>query len=159
MRLLAAYEKVDAHFRSLFRTLFDGGQAHLELVESDDPLEAGLEIMAQPPGKRLSALTLLSGYQTPDGLRRIGVTRLAAWLRKRGCRNSASVARAAVDSLHADFDPARDELEPSLELALRRLKGSIIPPGSWNRDALPPHLLMSFQVVDANGRILDEDDA
>ena len=43
------------------RRLFDGGQAHLELVESDDPLEAGLEIMAQPPGKRLSTLTLLSG--------------------------------------------------------------------------------------------------
>jgi chromosome segregation protein len=41
--------------------LFDGGQARLELVESDDPLEAGLEILAQPPGKRLSTLTLLSG--------------------------------------------------------------------------------------------------
>jgi chromosome segregation protein len=61
VRLLDAYEKVDAHFRRLFTTLFEGGQAHLELVESDDPLEAGLEIMAQPPGKRLSALTLLSG--------------------------------------------------------------------------------------------------
>jgi chromosome segregation protein len=61
VRLLEAYEKVDAHFRRLFTTLFEGGQAHLELVESDDPLEAGLEIMAQPPGKRLSALTLLSG--------------------------------------------------------------------------------------------------
>jgi chromosome segregation protein len=61
VRLLEAYEKVDSHFRSLFTTLFDGGQAHLELVESDDPLEAGLEIMAQPPGKRLSTLTLLSG--------------------------------------------------------------------------------------------------
>jgi chromosome segregation protein len=61
VRLLEAYEQVDQHFRSLFTTLFDGGQAHLELVESDDPLEAGLEIMAQPPGKRLSALTLLSG--------------------------------------------------------------------------------------------------
>jgi chromosome segregation protein len=61
VRLLDAYEKVDAHFRRLFTTLFDGGQAHLELVESDDPLEAGLEIMAQPPGKRLSTLTLLSG--------------------------------------------------------------------------------------------------
>ena len=61
VRLLDAYEKVDAHFRSLFTTLFDGGQAHLQLVESDDPLEAGLEIMAQPPGKRLSTLTLLSG--------------------------------------------------------------------------------------------------
>src|SRR5438270_308836 len=61
VRLLEAYEKVDAHFSRLFTTLFEGGQAHLELVESDDPLEAGLEIMAQPPGKRLSTLTLLSG--------------------------------------------------------------------------------------------------
>jgi chromosome segregation protein len=60
-RLLAAFEAVDGHFRRLFTTLFNGGQAHLELVESDDPLEAGLEIMAQPPGKRLSTLTLLSG--------------------------------------------------------------------------------------------------
>lgn len=61
VRLLDAYRQVDAHFRSLFTSLFDGGQAHLELVESDDPLEAGLEILAQPPGKRLSTLTLLSG--------------------------------------------------------------------------------------------------
>ena len=61
VRLLAAFERVDAHFRRLFTTLFECGQAHLELVESDDPLEAGLEIMAQPPGKRLSTLTLLSG--------------------------------------------------------------------------------------------------
>ena len=61
VRLLDAFEKVDTHFRSLFTTLFDGGSAHLELVESDDPLEAGLEIMAQPPGKRLQSLTLLSG--------------------------------------------------------------------------------------------------
>ena len=60
-RLLTAFEQVDRHFRSLFTTLFEGGQAHLELVESDDPLEAGLEIMAQPPGKRLATLTLLSG--------------------------------------------------------------------------------------------------
>jgi chromosome segregation protein len=60
-RLLAAFEAVNGHFRSLFTTLFDGGQAHLELVESDDPLEAGLEILAQPPGKRLATLTLLSG--------------------------------------------------------------------------------------------------
>ena len=60
-RLLTAFQEVDRHFRSLFTTLFEGGQAHLELVESDDPLEAGLEIMAQPPGKRLATLTLLSG--------------------------------------------------------------------------------------------------
>ena len=61
VRLLDAFGQVNTHFRSLFTTLFEGGQAHLELVESDDPLEAGLEIMAQPPGKRLATLTLLSG--------------------------------------------------------------------------------------------------
>jgi chromosome segregation protein len=60
-RLLAAFEAVDGHFRRLFTTLFNGGAAHLELVDSDDPLEAGLEIMAQPPGKKLQSLTLLSG--------------------------------------------------------------------------------------------------
>ncbi len=60
-RLLAAFEAVDQHFRRLFSTLFNGGAAHLELIDSDDPLEAGLEIMAQPPGKKLQSLTLLSG--------------------------------------------------------------------------------------------------
>ena len=60
-RLLEAFEAVDQHFRRLFTTLFDGGQAHLALVDSDDPLEAGLEIYAQPPGKKLQSLTLLSG--------------------------------------------------------------------------------------------------
>jgi len=60
-RLMRAFEQVDAHFAQLFATLFDGGQAALKLTESEDPLEAGLEIMAQPPGKRLTNLSLLSG--------------------------------------------------------------------------------------------------
>jgi chromosome segregation protein len=60
-RLRAAFEAVDGHFRRLFTRLFQGGAAHLALVDSDDPLEAGLEIFAQPPGKRLQSLTLLSG--------------------------------------------------------------------------------------------------
>jgi chromosome segregation protein len=60
-RMRAAFEAVDGHFRRLFAALFDGGQAHLEMIDSDDPLEAGLEILAQPPGKRLQSLTLLSG--------------------------------------------------------------------------------------------------
>ncbi|WP_298467670.1 chromosome segregation protein SMC [uncultured Erythrobacter sp.] len=60
-RLRAAFEEVDGHFRVLFTRLFEGGQAHLALVDSDDPLEAGLEIYAQPPGKRLQSLSLLSG--------------------------------------------------------------------------------------------------
>lgn len=60
-RLLAAFDVVNNHFGELFKTLFGGGEAHLELTESDDPLEAGLEIFASPPGKRLQALSLLSG--------------------------------------------------------------------------------------------------
>ena len=60
-RLTEAFEAVDQHFRRLFATLFNGGQAHLALIDSDDPLEAGLEIFAQPPGKKLQSLTLLSG--------------------------------------------------------------------------------------------------
>ena len=60
-RLLTAFAAVNDHFQRLFGTLFDGGAAHLDLVDSDDPLEAGLEILAQPPGKRLQSLTLLSG--------------------------------------------------------------------------------------------------
>ena len=60
-RLRAAFEAVDSHFQRLFTRLFEGGAAHLALVDSDDPLEAGLEIFAQPPGKRLQSLTLLSG--------------------------------------------------------------------------------------------------
>ena len=66
------------------------------------------------------------------------------------------VARQAVALLEADFDPAVDELEPSLELALRRIRGHVIPPGSWNWDAVPPHLRVSFKVVDSKGKVLDE---
>jgi chromosome segregation protein len=60
-RLLAAFDKVNAHFRELFTLLFDGGSADLQLVESDDPLEAGLDILARPPGKKPQTMTLLSG--------------------------------------------------------------------------------------------------
>ena len=60
-RLLAAFDVVNKHFGELFATLFEGGSAQLQLIESDDPLEAGLELLAQPPGKRPQTLTLLSG--------------------------------------------------------------------------------------------------
>ncbi len=60
-RLLAAFEVVNKNFEELFTRLFGGGRAHLALTENDDPLEAGLEIMASPPGKRLQVLSLLSG--------------------------------------------------------------------------------------------------
>src|SRR3546814_839214 len=60
-RLLAAFEAVNTHFQELFVRLFGGGRAHLKLTESEDPLAAGLEIMASPPGKRLQVMSLLSG--------------------------------------------------------------------------------------------------
>jgi len=60
-RLLAAFEVVDGQFRRLFTHLFGGGTAELQLIESEDPLEAGLEILARPPGKKPQTMTLLSG--------------------------------------------------------------------------------------------------
>ncbi len=60
-RLLSSFKEVDEHFQELFVQLFGGGRAHLALTESDDPLEAGLEIMASPPGKKMQVLSLLSG--------------------------------------------------------------------------------------------------
>jgi len=60
-RLLTSFETVNAHFKRLFTELFGGGEAALHLIESDDPLEAGLEIIAKPPGKKPQTLSLLSG--------------------------------------------------------------------------------------------------
>jgi chromosome segregation protein len=60
-RLLAAFDIINGHFQALFQALFEGGQAELRLVESEDPLEAGLEIFACPPGKRLASMSLMSG--------------------------------------------------------------------------------------------------
>ena len=60
-RLLSSFEQVNKHFQHLFTELFGGGTAELQLVESDDPLEAGLEILAKPPGKKPATLSLLSG--------------------------------------------------------------------------------------------------
>lgn len=60
-RLIASFEVVNGHFKHLFTQLFGGGEAELQLIESDDPLEAGLEVMAKPPGKKPQSLSLLSG--------------------------------------------------------------------------------------------------
>lgn len=60
-KLLEAYEKVNRKFNEVYTKLFNGGTAKLELVDSDDPLEAGLEMLVSPPGKRLQSITLLSG--------------------------------------------------------------------------------------------------
>jgi chromosome segregation protein len=60
-RLLASFEVVNNHFKRLFTELFGGGTAELQLIEHEDPLEAGLEIVAKPPGKKPATLSLLSG--------------------------------------------------------------------------------------------------
>jgi chromosome segregation protein len=60
-RLIQAFEKVNRKFNEVYTKLFNGGNAKLELVDSDDPLEAGLEMLVSPPGKRLQSITLLSG--------------------------------------------------------------------------------------------------
>jgi chromosome segregation protein len=60
-RLLTSFEQVNKHFQHLFTKLFGGGTAELQLIESEDPLEAGLEILAKPPGKKPATLSLLSG--------------------------------------------------------------------------------------------------
>jgi chromosome segregation protein len=60
-RLVASFEAVNTHFEKLFTRLFGGGRAHLQLIENEDPLQSGLEVMAQPPGKKLQSLSLLSG--------------------------------------------------------------------------------------------------
>jgi chromosome segregation protein len=60
-RLLTSFETVNSHFKRMFTELFGGGEAALHLIESDDPLEAGLEIIAKPPGKKPQTLSLLSG--------------------------------------------------------------------------------------------------
>ena len=61
MRLLDSFSEVNRHFTTLFTQLFGGGHAELQLTDSEDPLEAGLEILASPPGKKLQSLSLLSG--------------------------------------------------------------------------------------------------
>ncbi|WP_434613241.1 ATP-dependent RNA helicase HrpA [Arthrobacter sp. A5] len=116
-------------------------------------------VTAQVPVLFLNQLTEAPFRWQIPGLRAELVTALIKSLPKQIRKNfipAPDVARAATAALTADFDPATDTLEPSLELALRRLKGHVIPPGSWNWDAVPVHLRMTFQVVDRNGRILGE---
>ena len=60
-RLLKAFDTVNGHFKDVFVKLFNGGKAHLELIDAEDPLEAGLEMMVSPPGKKLQSMSLLSG--------------------------------------------------------------------------------------------------
>lgn len=93
------------------------------------------------------------------GLRVELVTALIRSLPKAVRKNfvpAPDVAAAAVERLAADFDPESDALLPSLELALRRLKGVVVPPGSWDWSTVPEHLRVTFQVRDPRNRLLGE---
>jgi chromosome segregation protein len=98
-RLAAIFEQVDNQFQALFSRLFGGGRAHLALVGSDDPLEAGLEIYVQPPGKKLATLSLLSGGEQ-------ALTALALIFAVFRC-NPAPVA--VLDEVDAPLDDANVE--------------------------------------------------
>ena len=104
-RLQAAFDTVNGHFQRLFTTLFGGGEARLEMVEGEDPLEGGLEIVAKPPGKKPATLSLLSGGEqslTAHGadLRRVPHQPLADLRARRGGR--AARRRQRRPLLHPD---------------------------------------------------------
>ena len=109
-RMLAAFETIDGHFRRLFTELFGGGKAHLALVDSDDPLEAGLEVVASPPGKRAQSLSLLSGGE--KALTAIALL-FAAFL-----TNPAPIC--VLDEVDAPLDDSNVERFCSLVTALAR---------------------------------------
>ena len=113
-RLLAAFKTVDGHFQDLFVRLFGGGKAHLSLTESDDPLEAGLEIMASPPGKRLQSLSLLSGGE--QALTALALL-FAVFL-----TNSAPVC--VLDEVDAPLDDANVERFTNLVGEIARITGT-----------------------------------
>lgn len=95
-------------------------------------------------------------WQVP-GFREELVTALIKSLPKNIRKNfvpAPDVARQATAALNAEFDPTTDALEPSLELVLRRLRGFVIPPGSWNWDAVPPHLKAKFEVLGSTNKVL-----
>ncbi len=113
-RLLGAFKTVDGHFQDLFARLFGGGKAHLSLTESDDPLEAGLEIMASPPGKRLQNLSLLSGgEQTLTALALLFAVFLT---------NPAPVC--VLDEVDAPLDDANVERFTNLVSEIARITGT-----------------------------------
>ena len=132
-RLRAAFEQVDQHFQKLFARLFEGGVAHLALIDSDDPLEAGLEIYAQPPGKRLQSLTLLSGGE--QALTAIALT-FALFL-----TNPAPIC--VLDEVDAPLDRSQGDRpvhNPGVQKAVSETAGQKRPDGGLARWGPGHHL-------------------
>lgn len=134
------------------------GSLQLELRYEFDPTGAGADgVFVRVPVLFLNQLDPERFRWHVPGLREELVTALIRSLPKTVRKSfvpAPDVARAAVAALAEDFDPAEDDLLPSLELALRRLKGVVIPPGSWDVSRLAEHLSPTFEVIGERGKVL-----
>ncbi|MGL3805926.1 ATP-dependent RNA helicase HrpA [Paeniglutamicibacter sp. R2-26] len=157
--LLADAQELD---QEAFPRTWRHGSLDLDLVYEYNPAAKAGEsdgVSVRVPVLFLNQLDPVRFRWLIPGLRVELVTALIKSLPKAIRKNfvpAPDVARLAVAALEADFNPETDDLAASLELVLRRLKGVVVPPGSWNWDALPEHLKFSFQVIDSDAKILDE---
>ncbi len=157
--LLADAQELD---ETAFPRTWRHGSLDLDLVYEYNPAATAGEsdgVSVRVPVLFLNQLDPVRFRWLIPGLRVELVTALIKSLPKAIRKNfvpAPDVARLAVAALEKDFNPETDDLAASLELVLRRLKGVVIPPGSWNWDALPEHLKFSFQVIDSDAKILDE---
>ncbi|HIW98635.1 MAG TPA: ATP-dependent RNA helicase HrpA, partial [Candidatus Nesterenkonia stercoripullorum] len=137
------------------------GSTLLDLRYEFDPSGAGADgVFVRVPVLFLNQLESERFQWGVPGLRVDLVTALIKSLPKAVRKNfvpAPDVARAAVDELNRDFDPATDDLLPSLELVLRRLKGTVIPPDSWDVSRLPDHLKPCFEVLGERNKVLGSD--
>jgi len=134
------------------------GTTSLQLRYEFDPTGAGRDgVFVRVPVLFLNQLDPERFRWGVPGLRVELVTALIKSLPKAVRKNfvpAPDVARAAVAALDEDADPATDDLLPSLELALRRLRGVVIPPGSWDLSRVPDHLRPAFEVLGERGKVL-----
>ncbi len=157
--LLADSQELD---ETAFPRTWRHGTLDLDLVYEYNPAATAGEsdgVSVRVPVLFLNQLDPVRFRWLIPGLRVELVTALIKSLPKAIRKNfvpAPDVARLAVAALEKDFNPETDDLAEALELALRRLKGVVVPPNSWNWDALPEHLKFSFQVIDSDSKILDE---
>ncbi|WP_313817022.1 ATP-dependent RNA helicase HrpA [Citricoccus sp.] len=159
--LAVGTEELDTdQFPTVFHHPTDGGGIDLELSYDFNPA-AGT---GESDGITVLIPILMLNQMDPErfrwlvpGLRVDLVTALIRSLPKAVRKNfvpAPDVARAAVEQLDQDADPASDGLLPALELTLRRMKGVVVPPGSWDLSAIPPHLVPDYRVVDGRGAVM-----
>ncbi|GAA4771373.1 ATP-dependent RNA helicase HrpA [Citricoccus nitrophenolicus] len=154
-------EELDTdQFPTVFHHPTPGGGIDLELSYDYNPAAGA----GESDGITVTIPVLMLNQMDPErfrwlvpGLRGELVTALIRSLPKAVRKNfvpAPDVARAAVEQLAQEADPSTDDLLPSLELALRRMKGELVPPGSWDLSSVPAHLVPDYRVVDARGAVM-----